>query len=111
MGWKEYRGTSVVKVKDIVKNMIKDSKRKSWPLLLLGPPGIGKSEIAIEALEEVAQDLETEPVEAKEYTGKEQVVYHRIEVPFVTLNDLKGMPKIEGDHYSYLPPKWVKALK
>ncbi len=105
MGWEEYRGIEITRIKKEIKEMIK--KRVYWPLLLLGPPGIGKSEIVREALEEIAEELGTNVVEGEEG----DVVYYRVEVPFVSLNDLKGLPKSQGDHYTYLPPKWVKALK
>ena len=101
---------NITKMKDRIKNMILKNKRP-WSILLLGPPGIGKSEIAREALEEIAEKMHTEVVEANESSGKDLVVYHRIEVPFVTLNDLKGVPQVKGDHYVYLPPKWVKSLR
>ena len=110
MGWEDYKGIDITKMKNRIKNMISNNKRP-WSILLLGPPGIGKSEIAREALEEIAEEMNTEVVEANESSGKDLVVYHRIEVPFVTLNDLKGVPQVKGDHYVYLPPKWVKSLR
>jgi len=92
-------------------------------LLLIGAPGIGKTEIIKQKAEEEAKRLNKEFVDLREASDEKlndilenpskYYVYYRIIAPHIFPEDL-GIPKMVGangkDYIEFLPPKVLKIL-
>jgi MoxR-like ATPase len=72
-----------------VVQVLKVAYRAGRPALLIGPPGVGKSEI----IEQVAAEL-----------GIESIV---IDLSLCEPSDLVGLPRMDGDRTVFLPPEFL----
>jgi len=88
-------------------------------LLLIGSPGIGKTEIVRQLAEQEAKKLGKQFIDLREAddTTLDRImerpdafyVYYRIVAPHVFPEDL-GIPRERGSYVEFLPPKVLKIL-
>jgi MoxR-like ATPase len=107
---------SVVKAKELIKTLYMAKDRES--ILLLGPAGIGKSEVVKLAAIEIANELGKEFVEYNDDLADELLsnsdkyfVFVDIRLTEVEPSDLIGFPREEDGCVVYKPLKWGRVLQ
>jgi len=70
-------------------------------VLVQGPPGAGKSSMAVSVQLDVAKEYNIPP---------EEVVLEVVDLNAHLPEDLSGYPKPDGDHVERLPEKWMRNL-
>nr|MDO8063456.1 AAA family ATPase [Candidatus Freyrarchaeum guaymaensis] len=89
--------------------------RKEWiikyyphPVLLLGPPGVGKSETVRRVADLLAEGMRLELVE---YDGRDVegdvFLFYDLRLTEVEPSELIGVPREENGYMVYKPPKWA----
>ncbi len=105
--------------KGLVKKLLKMNEKlkgEEVSYLLLGPPGVGKSEAVIEAAKEYAKErgLTFWVYESKtEPPDKEEKLFTLVllRLDMIKPEDLTGIPEPSGDTFDYKLPRWAVVLK
>ncbi len=107
-----------------VKNILKEVvlKGEEIPIMLLGPPGIGKTAIVKEVAEEVSKELGLTFVDYSEMTKDPKLeegvekereryfVFREMRMSECLPEDFLGLPKKDGGNVKYIPLHWAKML-
>ena len=92
-----------------VQNILPLVIRSKLPILIRGPHGIGKSEIAKDLNTKIAGYLEPDDKKRANRFGSKDYVYPVIErraSQMPDAGDLMGLPQLDGQTTSFLPMKW-----
>ncbi len=105
--------------KSLVKKLLKMNEKlkgEETSYLLLGPPGVGKSEAVIDAAKEYAKErgLTFWLYESKEAPPADEnklftLVLLRLDM--IKPEDLTGIPEVAGDTFDYKLPRWAVTLR
>jgi hypothetical protein len=104
---------------DFIENMYmyNGSPLGKQPIIILGPPGIGKSEAVVQAAERIARKLNRKFIKYDDdkydeimQHPDEYFVFVDLRLTEVEPSDLMGIPREKNGTMFYIPPSWAKVL-
>ena len=104
---------------DFIENMYmyNGSPLGKQPIIMLGPPGIGKSEAVAQAAERIARKLNKKFIKYDDdkydeimQHPDEYFVFVDLRLTEVEPSDLMGIPREKNGTMFYIPPSWAKVL-
>ena len=111
----DYMGISIEEFKRIAKRLYMLGDRK--PMILLGPPGVGKTEGVRQLAMEIADELNMKFIEYDESVADRIMMERDRYFPFLEFrlyeadpSDFIGIPREEGGYVVYKPLRWAKVF-